>query len=273
MIPKVIHYCWFGRGPLPDLAKKCINSWKKYCPDYEIVEWNEDNYDINKNQYMKEAYEAKKWAFVSDYARLDIIYSYGGIYLDLDVELLKPLDDLLCLSGFFGTEQTGYINTGIGFGSEKSNKLVQMMLEEYSNISFAFGEQIYDLTPCPKRNTLSINKLGFKYSAKKLWKYENNIVFPPRFFCPINYETNEITITEDTYSIHLFNASWLTNDEQEMYAKIEKIKKNHGRIISIVLIQKIKYDYECKHNDDITLLSFFMNGLKRKVIKIIKKCC
>ena len=104
MIPKKIHYCWVGGNSKPPLVKKCIQSWKKYCPDYEIIEWNESNYDISKNIYMKQAYEAKKWAFVTDYMRLDIIYEHGGIYLDTDVELIKNIDDLLSNEAFAGIE-------------------------------------------------------------------------------------------------------------------------------------------------------------------------
>ena len=104
-IPKKIHYCWFGRNPLPESAKKCIESWKKYCPEYEIIEWNEDNFDLTENRYAREAYEQKKWAFVSDYARLKIVYEQGGIYMDVDVELIKPLDELTELDGYMGFEK------------------------------------------------------------------------------------------------------------------------------------------------------------------------
>ena len=118
MIPKKIHYCWIGGNPLPELAIKCIESWKKYCPDYEIIEWNEKNYDFRKNQFMREAYDEKKWGFVPDYARLDIIYEHGGIYLDTDVEIIKPLDSLLKEQGFAGMEQPGIVALGLGFGAE-----------------------------------------------------------------------------------------------------------------------------------------------------------
>lgn len=127
MIPKKIHYCWFGRNPLPELAVRCIESWKKYCPDYEIIEWNEDNYDINKISYVKEAYQARKWAFVTDYVRLDVVNQYGGIYLDTDVELLKSLDPLLKYKSFFGMEEGKFIATGLGFGAEKGTKILVLV--------------------------------------------------------------------------------------------------------------------------------------------------
>ena len=119
MIPKKIHYCWFGGNPLPELAIKCLESWKKYCPDYEIIEWNETNFNLDSCEYVREAYQAKKWAFVSDYARLKVVYDNGGIYLDTDVELIKSLDRLLKNKSFFGTETTGVVATGLGFGAEK----------------------------------------------------------------------------------------------------------------------------------------------------------
>ena len=123
-IPKVIHYCWFGKGEMPKLAKKCIKSWEKYCPGFEIICHNEDNFDLSQNRYMCEAYEAGKWAFVSDFARLKIIYDNGGIYLDTDVELIKPIDDLLEGKGFMGFDEKGIVATGLGFGAEKGNEII-----------------------------------------------------------------------------------------------------------------------------------------------------
>ena len=132
-IPKVIHYCWFGKGEMPKLAKKCIRSWKKYCPDYEIICWNEDNFDLSQNRYMREAYEAGKWAFVSDFARLKIIYENGGIYLDTDVEIIKPIDDLTVNRGFMGFDEKGIVATGLGFGAEKGNEIIG---EFFNGITF-----------------------------------------------------------------------------------------------------------------------------------------
>lgn len=147
-IPKKIHYCWIGGTKLPDKYKKCIDSWRKYCPDYEIIEWNESNYDFTKVKYMREAYEAKKWGFVPDYMRLDIIYKYGGIYLDTDVEILRNIDDLLYQDAFSGFDSQLHINIGSGFGAIKNHKLIGEMRDYYLDKSFISEDGNYDLTPC-----------------------------------------------------------------------------------------------------------------------------
>lgn len=208
MIPKIIHYCWFGGNELSELAERCIESWKRYCPDYKIIEWNESNFDLDCCDFVKEAYQAKKWAFVSDYARLKIIYDYGGIYLDTDVELIKTLDSLLKERCYFGEETTGAVNTGLGFGAEKHNDIVQLLLKEYDGYHFTLADGTYDMKPCPTKNTRPLTQLGYKFSGKDIWKCDEFVVFPPEFFCPIDYATKIKTITTNTISIHLFNASW-----------------------------------------------------------------
>ena len=140
-IPKIIHYCWFGGGPINPESRKCIESWKKYCPDYKIIEWNEQNFEISQNRYAQQAYEAKKYAFVSDYVRLAVLYRYGGIYLDTDVELVRPLDELLEHKGFIGMEhsapspygRTLLVNTGSGVGAEPGCEMIGKMLAAYRN--------------------------------------------------------------------------------------------------------------------------------------------
>ena len=210
MIPKIIHYCWFGGSPLPDLAKKCIASWKKYCPDYEIKEWNESNFDLKGCDFVREAYEAKKWAFVSDFARLKIVYEEGGIYLDTDVEMLKTFDALLDDKCFLGEETTGFVATGLGFGAEKHNPIIQELLEMYIGKHFKLGDGSYDILPCPRKNTEPLYRHGYKFSGTKIWSMEDIVVYPPEFFCPLNYETGELCITDKTFSVHLYNASWRT---------------------------------------------------------------
>lgn len=208
MIPKVIHYCWFGGGPLTRAAQKCIESWKKFCPDYEIIRWDESNYDVTKNLYMKEAYDVKKWGFVPDYARLDIIYHYGGIYMDTDVELVKPLDELLTRKAYMGFEKPGIVALGLGFGAEKGNSIIGDLLKEYEDRRFIInGKQ--DLTPAPMHQDPYFKRYGVTENVQYEIK-EGCFIYPKDYFCPMDVETGRINITENTYSIHNFAASWET---------------------------------------------------------------
>lgn len=206
-IPKVIHYCWFGNGELPQLAKKCIASWKKHCPDYQIVCHSEENFDINENRYAKEAYEAKKWAFVSDYVRLKVLYEQGGIYLDTDVELIKPLDDLIEKNGFMGFDDCEQLSTGLGFACEKGNELVGAFLKDYDDIPFLLEDGSYDIMPCPDRNTKTAIKLGLNTDIKDQ-VFMGIHILPEDYLCPIKYFSGKKIITKNTYSIHHFCASW-----------------------------------------------------------------
>lgn len=240
MIPKVIHTCWFGRNPKPEMMRQCIESWKKYCPDYEIIEWNEDNFDIEANDYAKEAYKEKKWAFVTDYARLRIIYEYGGIYLDTDVKMIRPYDTLLNESAFFGFEDEVSINTGLGFGAEKGNPIVAAMLKDYDGIHFRLADGSLDKLPCPVRNTQAIVKLLPEVCrGTTVHRTEYGTFYPPEYFCPLSSDGLTLQKTENTYSIHLFSATWLSEDEQVVHkyrifrGKCEKIfgKKIGGYLV------------------------------------------
>ena len=216
MIPKIIHFCWFGDKKMPRMARKCLNSWKKYCPDYEIKLWNEENFDLDTNKYVREAYEAKKWAFITDYARLYIVYHYGGIYLDTDVELIKPLDSLLNYNAFFGIESTQNkcIATGLGFGAEKGNSIVKEIMEQYENISFKLNDGTYDMTPCPDRNTL-VFETGYDHSDK-CKNIDGVQILSSEYMCPKDFKTNKLNITKNTLSIHHFDGSW-----QPFFTKIK----------------------------------------------------
>ena len=158
MIPKKIHYCWFGGNPKPEIIEKCIASWRKYCPDWEIIEWNERNYDVNKFPYISEAYLAKQWAFVSDVVRLDVVYSHGGVYLDTDVELLSSIDPWLQSNAFFFWETEISINSGSGFGAQKEHPAVKTMLEYYNGRHFIVNG-VNNFTPCPAANTAALRTL------------------------------------------------------------------------------------------------------------------
>lgn len=166
VIPKIIHYCWFGREKIPDKYKFCIESWHKFCPDFKIIEWNEDNYDVTKNKYMNCAYEKKKWAFVPDYARLDIIYNYGGIYLDIDVELIQDIDDLLFQKGFAGFETENYVALGLGFGAVEKLPIIKKMRDMYNDIEFISTDGSADLTASPIWQTKLLKKYGLKTNGE-----------------------------------------------------------------------------------------------------------
>ncbi len=221
-IPRVIHYCWFGKNPLPSHVRKCIATWKRYCPDYKIIQWNETNFDIGQNRYMKEAYESKKWAFVSDYARLKIIYDHGGIYLDTDVKLRKPLDDLLRYDGFMGFQNREIINgtiyetvaTGLGFGAMPHHPVIGVLLEDYRKISFFKEDGTPDLTPCPDRNTETMKKLGLRVDGTRQ-EVHGMQIFPAEYFCPLDRSTARMKITSNTYAIHLFSASWYDKEDKK----------------------------------------------------------
>ena len=238
-IPKVIHYCWFGKGKMPALSEKCIKSWRVFCPEYKIVCWNEDNFDINQNQYAREAYECGKWAFVSDYVRLKVLYDEGGIYLDTDVELIKPLDDLIKENGYMGFDDNGVVATGLGFACEKGNELVGALLADYDDIPFILPDGTYDLTPCPDRNAKTLKKLGMNLDNKDQIFMRIHML-PEDYLCPVKYYTGKKVITENTYSIHHFCASWTSKTaKRTLFIK---------RIVGVKLYDKLygKFLYKLK---------------------------
>ena len=212
-IPKKIHYFWFGRNPIPALEQTCIDSWKKVCPEYEIILWNEDNYDISKNRYMKQAYEGKKWGFVPDYARLDIIYQYGGIYLDTDVEVLKTFDSLLKLEGFAGFESKNLVALGLGFGAQKGNFMIKTLRDFYDKLEFKQQDGSYDLTASPFIQTKVLKKYGLK-TDNQIQVLKDLTILPAECFSPDN---NQIPhITENTFSIHHFSGSWTSGKNKRL---------------------------------------------------------
>lgn len=215
MIPKVIHYCWFGRNPKPDLALKCMKSWKKYCPDYEIIEWNEDNFDISACPlYVRQAYAEKRWAFVTDYVRLKVVYDHGGIYLDTDVELRKPLTPLLDCHAYFGFEEGHRVNTGLGFGAEAGVPILRELIADYQEIPFIKEDGSYDLEPCPSRNTKIFLRHGLRLEDS-MQVLEGNIrILPTIYLCPLSYSTKKRQHSSLTISIHWFTASWKSEEEK-----------------------------------------------------------
>lgn len=262
MIPKVIHYCWFGNGTKPELLLCCLESWKKYCPDYKIIEWNEENYDVHAMTYTSQAYEKKKYAFVSDVARLDVVNRYGGIYLDTDVLLKNNLDALLDYNSFFFFE-TLNINTGQGFGSTSHNPILEQCIKDYENKSFVDKKGNMDLTPCPAFNTQSMLKVvNFdKFDNNKKQIVNNNA------FLSFGIYSN--------YAKHLYAKTWLTDEAASTLNKVEYREKSKfilnlrkGRFIKF-LYNHFKFGYKIYV---FLIYDLYDNGINYYVKKVIKKC-
>ena len=225
MIPKIIHYCWFGGKRLSEDAKKYIESWRKFCPDYVIMEWNEANFDVNSIPYVKEAYEQKKWAFVSDYARLYALKNYGGIYLDTDVEIIKKLDSFLQNEAFIGAESKYSICTAV-IGAEKNAKFIEELMHLYDDIHFVSGKKI-DTTPNSQR-IFKYLEANYNYRNSEFPICWNNCtLYPKDYFSPINCYTFKQEITDNTYCIHRFAGTW--KNKSELY--LNKAKAFITRII------------------------------------------
>ena len=209
MIPKIIHYCWFGRNSLPPLAQECITSWKKYLPDYEIKEWNEDNFDVNIIPYTSDAYKAKKYAFVSDYARFWILYNYGGLYFDTDVEVIKPMDDIINNGAFMGCENqlTPYVNPGLGLGAEKGFEFGKEFLELYSNLQFIKADGSLNLETIVFYTTELLVSGGFD-DTNEIQEIKGMKIYPYDYFSPINTTTHRLHLTKNTRTIHRYMGSW-----------------------------------------------------------------
>lgn len=224
MIPKVIHYCWFGNKKMPDLAVKCLESWKKNCPDYKIVKWSEENFDINICNYVREAYESEKYAFVSDYVRIYVLVHFGGIYMDTDVEVIKPIDRFLREKAFIGFESFTYVSTGI-IGAEKGLPFFMEILERYHERYFIGLDGKLDMTT----NVAMITDLCYKYGLIRNNTKQNIAgltLYPKDYFCPKDYITGIIDRTVNTYTVHHFTGSWLKKVSRPLInLALDKIKK------------------------------------------------
>ena len=208
MIPKVIHYCWFGRGQMPKLALKCIESWKKYCPDYEIKEWNEDNFDLDMYPYVREAYDARKFAFVTDVVRLYALYHEGGIYMDTDVEVIKPLDSLLQYDAVSGFESPTQIPTGL-MACRDGQPLFKELLDEYNGIHFRRPDGTLDTTTNVIRISNTCKKYGLRLD-NTLQTVRGFTLLPKDYLCPIDQDGHRLKLTSNTLCIHHFAGSWVT---------------------------------------------------------------
>ncbi len=235
-IPKKIHYFWFGGAEKPAKVLRCIDSWKKSCPDFEIKEWNENNYDIHKHPFMEKAFNDKKWAFVSDYARLDILIQYGGIYLDTDVEVIKDLTPLCDNQAYFGFETPFVIGDGQGFGGIPDFPIFKEMLLEYDNLN--------EYIESPKLRTRVLERYGLKLDGSR--QHVAGIeIYPIDFFCPKSWSTGKLKITDNTFSIHHFNESWKGKGAYKYTALMRFLnrilgKKKGARVFSQIISFKDK---------------------------------
>lgn len=213
LIPKTIHYCWFGRKEMPESLQKCIFSWKEHCPDYEIICWNEDNFDVNKYRYTKEAYQKKKYGFVTDVARLDILLEHGGIYLDTDVTLVKNLDTLLYQEGFVGVEKWGNINTGGGCGFVQGHPMVKEMLAYRNEFSFVMNDGSLNKETNGYYETVPFLRHGFRPDCS-MQRIQKVAIYPPCVFSPYDYMSGRMQKKEYTYGIHHFRGGWMEEEER-----------------------------------------------------------
>lgn len=250
---KYIHYCWFGKKPLPKLAKKCIDSWKKYLPEYEIICWNEENTNVSECPFVKEAYQKGKFAFVADYTRTKAIYEYGGIYLDTDMEIKKDISNILENETFLGEEDDGVINVAVWGAKKPKSKLAKEMLDFYQSQKHFNSSNIYSIT-IPTIATNILLKYGYKKDAKKVQKLNNGVTIYPRdYFYPLSYNYHNNRFSNNTCMIHYFDASWTSKNEQKDINLIRKIGPNNANRV-----------FALKHKTKL-LVNFYGKVVKRTV--------
>lgn len=212
-IPKIIHYCWFSGNPMPEALQKCIRTWKEKCPDYEIVRWDESNYDLNKYKYTREAAEMQKWGYIPDIVRLDLLYDVGGFYFDTDVEMIENLEDLRYQDAFCGRERAGHVNFGGGSGSVPHNDIIREILDFRKDEPFALGNGQFNAEASGYYETTPLMNYGLVIEDRNQ-KLNGINVYASEFFSPYNYINGEDIRNENTFSIHHFNGSWITTGDQ-----------------------------------------------------------
>lgn len=264
MIPKVIHFCWFGGKPLPESAEYCLSTWKKYCPDYEIRRWDESNFDVTCCRYVKEAYELKKWAFVSDYARFHILAEYGGIYLDTDVELLKPLDPLLACSAYAGIDQNACgitVSAGLGIAFEAGHPLLMEILSHYQSIPFVKNGIADTATTVCHHVTGILNKYGFIQEDTQQ-QVAGLTIYPSDYFSPKDFMSGKTQITPNTYSIHHYDCSWYTAEEIDAM----KLRRKLSKWLPSKAAGRLSYFISlCRHRGFFKALKRSFNRAKEKL--------
>ena len=261
-IPKKIHYCWFGGKPLSDEAKRNIESWRKYCPDYEIIRWDENNFDVNSNQYVREAYSAAKWAFVTDYVRLFVLYNNGGIYMDTDVELVAPLDCFLKHDAFSGFESNSSISTCI-MACKKRFKLFGELMDYYDDKHFSREDGSLNMTTNVSIITDICRKHGF-VSNNKLQNIDGFVLYPSDVFCPKDPNSGIIHMTDSTVAIHHFAGSWLNKDALKLVALRERLCRKYNSKVGIILYKTVYVPYRF-------YIHVRMHGFKGALLELTNK--
>lgn len=250
MIPKKIHYCWFGKQDIPERDLKCIESWRKFFPDYEIIRWDETNFKVDICSYTKEAYDSKKWAFVSDFVRMYVLYEYGGLYFDTDVEVIKDFDQLITIGPFMGIEQFSpkcMVNPGIGMAAYPKMTIFKEILDSYYQSHFIDENGLMSNYTIVSRVSDILAEHGLK-NKNEVQIVSGLYIYPKEFFCPLDYDTNQLNITNNSYTIHWYRASWFDermNVRRNRCIKIRKLfnKNIADKICNIYLKVSIGYEY------------------------------
>lgn len=233
-IPKIIHYCWFGKGKKSEIAERCIKEWSLKLPEYKIIEWNEENFDLEINEYVSQAYKNKKYAFVSDYVRLYALFNYGGIYLDTDVEVVKSFDELLHLNGFVGFEDKELVSTAT-IGAKKGNKIIEEWLESYKNREFEKKGKKDETTNVRVLTNILLSHGMKQNNLTQSIGQEDIIIYPTDYFSPLKFGSKKPKITKNTITIHWFEGTWITLPKRLKIKVIIIIKniigfKNYNKI-------------------------------------------
>lgn len=228
MIPKIIHYCWFGRGEMPKLMKKCVKSWDKYCPGWKIILWNEDNFDVNSTLWTKQAYEAKKYAFVTDYVRLKVLYEQGGIYMDADVELVQPIDEFLKHEAFSGFESATTVPTGI-IAAQARQQVIKGWLDWYTDRPYMIDGKP-NMDPNVSFMTTDLKNRGLKMDDS-LQNIDGMVIYPQTWFCPLCVVEIEKKITSNTHAIHHFTSTWRTEKAKKDFARVRRHQRKWYKVL------------------------------------------
>lgn len=270
MIPKVIHYCWFGGHELPESANRCIQSWKKFLPDYEIKEWNESNFNVHCCAYVEQAYEKGKWAFVSDFARFWILFHEGGVYFDTDVELIKSLQPILDKGPFFGVEkgETLMVAPGLGMAAYPDMPFYRDVINDYKGDHFTNEAGEMNLTTVVERTTSLLKQRGLdSLELNHGTKVDDIFIYPPDYFCPLDFQTGILTITPITYSIHHYDGSWITEEQRRK----QMLKYQYYRALSKCLPDNVAY--YISDNLGRTKAFYEQGGIALVIKKAIKRFC